>query len=151
MTRNPQPLVEVRLYSHLRKNFKKSHYFAVRSAAEGLRAMCSQVKGFRKYLLENSSPGYRCWLGDAPIQEVSELRYPCGKLIRIVPVTAGAKSGDLGQILLGAALMGLSLYLGPGVGAFWGTSVSSLSMSFGISPVLDVYSGSLDGLQHSGP
>src|SRR6478735_2526473 len=86
------PLIEVRLYGHLRAKFGKSYHLAVRSAAEAVRALSVIVPGFKTYVV-NSTSGYRVWLGDDVVKEKEELGYPCGKLVRIVPVTAGSKSG----------------------------------------------------------
>src|SRR5687768_11925691 len=95
-------LIEIRLYGSLRREFGKSYRLAVRSAAEAVRALCVVVPGFKQHMVEHSAPGYRVWLGDAPINEVSELGHPPGRLIRIVPVTAGAKRGGIGGIIFGA-------------------------------------------------
>ena len=124
------PLIEVRLYGHLRAKFGKSYHVAVRSAGEAVRFLSAVVPGFKAHLIKHSSPGYRIWLGNDPIQKNEELGYPGGKLIRIVPVTAGSKSG-FGSIILGAALIGASFYV-PGLSA----AVSSIAFSTGVSLAL---------------
>ena len=53
----------VLLYGHLRARFGKEYRFAVGSAAEAIRALCFQVKGFRAYLETHSEPGYRVLVG----------------------------------------------------------------------------------------
>jgi len=63
------PLIEVRLYGHLRAKFGKSYHVAVRSAGEAVRFLSAVVPGFKAHLIKHSSPGYRIWLGNDPIQK----------------------------------------------------------------------------------
>lgn len=151
MERKPQPLIEIRLYGHLRKQFGRSFNMAVRSAADALHALSIVLPGFRQYLAENSSPGFRVWLTDSPVKDAKELTYPPGKLIRIVPVTVGAGGGGIGQIFSGAALIGFAYFTGGiGVGlidayAAGGVleAAGSIAFSIGVSDVLKSYSGEL--------
>src|SRR3990170_3753066 len=113
-SQTPPNLVEVRLYGLLRRRFGRSYRLAVRSGAEAVRALCAVVPAFRRHLTEHSAPGYRVWLGAEVVTAADELQFPPGRLIRIVPVTAGAKSGGIGQIFLGAALIGASFFLPTG-------------------------------------
>ena len=136
----PQPLVEIRLYSHLRRKYGKSYRMAVSSAAEAVRALSSELSGFRQHLIEHAGPGYRVWYGDAQAMDPKELHYPCGKMVRIVPVIAGSKNPGLGAIFIGAALIGLAFAF-PGVAPFLGTSLSQIGTNIGISQVLEAYSG----------
>jgi predicted phage tail protein len=135
-TRQPA-LTEVRLYGHLRARFGKSHRVAVRSAGEGVRALCATVPGFRQHLQRHSLPGYRVWLDREVVADAAQLQVPAGRLIRIVPLTAGAKNGGIGQILTGAALIGLSYFLPvtPLISGFT-FSAASIATSIGISMVL---------------
>lgn len=136
-SQTPPRLTEVRLYGHLRARFGKTHRYAVRSAAEAVRALGATLPGFRQYMTEHSAPGYRVWLGDAPVRGMGELQHPAGSMVRIVPVTAGAKSGGLGSIVLGAALIAASFYL-PTTPLITGLSgsFSSIAFSMGFGLVL---------------
>lgn len=131
-------LTEVRLYGHLRARFGKSHRLAVGSAGEAVRALCAVLPGFRAHLAAHSAPGYRVWLGREAVADHEALRAPAGPLIRLVPLTAGAKNGGLGQIFLGAALIGLSFVPGLQAPLISGMSfsVASIAANIGLGLVL---------------
>lgn len=131
-------LVEIRFYGHMRKRFGRRIDLAVKSAAEAVRALCVVMPGFKQYMHEHQRSGFRVWLGHDPIKHPGELRYPCGRLIRIVPAVGGAGGGG-GQILLGAALVGLSFVPGLNVAIVPGllaTTYSSLAFSLGVSMII---------------
>ncbi len=110
--RKAPPLVEVRLYGHLRRRFGKTHRYAVASSGEAVRALCATVPGFRNYMLWQSAPGYRVWSGRGVLTDTNQLFEPSGTIVRIVPVTVGAKSGGIGAVIMGAALIYLSYQTG---------------------------------------
>lgn len=137
-------LTTVRFYGHLRKRFGPSHRLAVKNPAEAVRALCVVVPGFKRYMLQNSVPGYRVLAGKADVGP-KELRYPNGRDdIRIVPAVVGA--GGAFKVILGAALIAASVYF-PGFGAIAGTSfsVSSVAASVGASMVLGGVSEMISG------
>jgi predicted phage tail protein len=140
-TQTQQPLTEIRLYGHLRARFGRSYRLAVRSAAEAIRALGVVVPGFREYLATHSAPGYRVWLGADVITAGEQLHAPAGSLIRLVPVTAGAKS-ELGQIIIGAALInfapwaGTTALIGNLTGAAIVTSLGFAMVLGGVSQLL---------------
>lgn len=128
-----QRLVDVRLYGHLRK-FGKVFRLAVLTPAEGVRALCCILPGFRQHVADNGS--YRVVVGKHPVMEDKELGYPVGpQSISIVPVVAGAAKG-LGKVLVGVALIGLSFV--PGMQALaWGKiTAAGIAMNLGTSLVL---------------
>ena len=138
-TQTQQPLTEIRLYGHLRARFGRSYRLAVRSAAEAIRALGVVVPGFREYLATHSAPGYRVWLGADVVTAAEQMHAPAGSLIRLVPVTAGAKDAGLNQIIIAAALIVAAPYLP--TAAIYGTgasaiSISSIAYSVGISLAL---------------
>lgn len=102
-------MITVLLYGHLAKTFGRKHRFEIRTPQEAIRALSANHKGFRKYLIEHSKPGYRVLVGKEP-RDLETLAYPADDVIRIVPVVAGAGRG-LGSIILGAALMFSAPYL----------------------------------------
>jgi predicted phage tail protein len=140
-TQTQQPLTEIRLYGHLRARFGRSYRLAVRSAAEAIRALGVVVPGFREYLATHSAPGYRVWLGADVVTAGEQLNAPAGSLIRLVPVTAGAKS-ELGQIIIGAALIyfapafGTTALIGNLTGAAIVTSLGFAMVLGGVSQLL---------------
>lgn len=148
-SQTPAPrLTEVRLYGHLRRRFGKTFHYQIRSGAEAVRALCVTVPGFRQYLMQHSAPGYRVLLGADPVTDVNQLAYPAGRVVRIVPVTAGAKGG-FGTVLLGAALIGLSmsgfLSATPLITGVAGSSLASMAFSVGFGLVLGGVSQMLAG------
>ena len=130
---------EIRLYGELGKRFGRVHRLAVHSTAEAVRALCANFPAFERAVLD-TAPAYRVWAGRDRIADADGLHAPVGggEVIRIAPVIAGAKSG-LGQVLLGAALIGLSFFL-PGTALFtvgtFAPSLASIAFSVGVSMVL---------------
>jgi predicted phage tail protein len=107
----------------------------VRSAAEAIRFISDQIPEFRQFLAETAANAYQVIVDGAPIDE-GAIEYPALISVVIQPVIAGA--GDLGKILLGAVLLGVS-FLMPA--SFLGIS-STLVGQFGAALVL----GGLAGL-----
>lgn len=126
----------IRLYGPLGERFGRVWRFDVKSPAEAVRALCSQVPGFRQHLQTNRASGYRV-LCDTQARGERELALgTTAGTIRIVPVVQGAGKG-LGQIFLGAALIGASFFLSPAplIGGF-SFSASSIAFSMGSSLLL---------------
>jgi len=138
---NPTRLTTIRLSGQLGKKFGRVHRFYVSSAAEAVRAMCSQLEGFAAYLGdENNKTLYKVFVSDAQIDPEQDLHVQTGyKEIRIAPMVQGAKRG-LFQVVLGVALIALSFV--PGIGTLTmpfglaGTVGSAVLMPFGVSLVL---------------
>lgn len=120
----------IRLYGALGEQFGRIWRLDVKSPAEAVRALCLQLPGFRQYLQKNSAPGYRV-LADTHARDRRTLALAtAADTIRIVPVVCGAGKG-LGQIFLGAALIGASFFLqtAPLIEGF---SFSLSSVAFGV-------------------
>lgn len=144
-------LTEVRLYGHLARRFGRVFRLDVRTPAEAVRALSSQLAGFRQHLIDRNEPGYRVYSGRDPVTS-TRLHDPSGRAtIRIVPVTAGAKSKAFG-IILGVGLIAASFFLPitPLVAGF-DISASSLALNLGISMTLSGVSGLLAGSPRSTP
>lgn len=105
-----EQLTTIKLSGKLGKKFGREHKFYVSSPAEAVRALCSQLEGFRDYLAdEESGRFYRVFVQDVEINPTEQLHELSGsKSIRISPVVGGAKRGGLFQIILGAALIALA-------------------------------------------
>lgn len=114
-----QGLRSVRLLGELGHKFGRIHRMAVRTPAEAVRALCSQLEGFREYL-SGEGRRYRVLVGKQAITQ-DDLQLSAGDehAFTFVPVLAGGKSA-LGQILIGAALIGMSMGMGPLGGLFVG-------------------------------
>lgn len=127
----------VRLYGHLGQRFGRTHKLDVRSPAEAIRALTANFRGFAQAVADGQ---WRVLVG-GKAQALEQVHDPLAADISIVPAVAGA--GGLGRVLLGAALLGASFYLGPTFGMLpftegplAGLSVGSMLGSLGFSMVL---------------
>jgi predicted phage tail protein len=112
----------------------------VRSPAEAIRFISDQIPEFRQFLADTAANTYQIIVDGEAIDEQA-IEYPALISIIIQPVIAGA--GDLGKILLGAVLLGVS-FLMPA--SFLGIS-STLVGQLGAAMVL----GGLAGLINPAP
>lgn len=142
-----QRTIPIRLYGDMGKRFGKQHRLAVSTPGEAIRALCVIKPGFAAYLRERFDQPFRVIRGEEALDE-DGLLAPVGRaeVIKIVPVVAGAKDG-FGQILLGAALIGLAFYTAGGSSAFsdvlYSYIGSSWMQSAGIALVLGGVAGML--------
>ena len=120
----------IRLYGALGEQFGRVWRLDVKSPGEAIRALCSQVPGFRKHLQENAARGYRVLAGRDDRNEKTLCLPSSETTFRVVPVVSGAGKG-LGQIILGAGLVALSIWNPMG-----GTLLSSVLRGIGTSLVL---------------
>lgn len=126
-------LREVRLYGALGRQFGRVHHLAISTPAEAVRALCATLPGFKEFLINQVSYGYKV-IVDRSMRMVEALHDPFGKteVVKIVPVVGGAKSGGLG-IILGAIIFAVSAYVGfapgmkIGIGLMLGGVVQLLS------------------------
>lgn len=100
----------IKLYGELGRRFGKVHRLAVDSAAEAVRALTAVLPGFERALTSHPV-GFHVVVDRDDRADAERLHYPVGEgeAIKIIPATAGAKSGFF-QIILGAALIGLALF-----------------------------------------
>lgn len=144
-------LKKIKLLGHLRKKFGKEYTFDVSSPAEAVKALCHQVKGFREYLQNGKGKGqkFKIIVGDSALFDVEkQLTMQTSNDISIVPLIKGS-GGDLGNVILGGALLASSLGFGPlgglfvgefaafaGIGAAIGTGVGGALLFSGLSGML---------------
>lgn len=119
----------VLLYGHLGARFGRVHRYDAHSPAEAVRALSVTLPGFRQALIDGGA--YRVLRGGREALGADDIVAPhsARDTLRIVPAVAGAGRG-FGQILLGAALIGLSFV--PGIQA---VGFSLGPVSFGLSSV----------------
>lgn len=129
----------VRLYGRLGAKFGRVHRLAVLNAAEAIRALCVMVPGFERELMTSRDKGvaYACFAGRQNLS-LEQLTHPAGgDDIRIAPIIQGAKRGGLFSIVLGAALIAVSMYQPWAATTLFGsTTVGSLAGSLGLSLIL---------------
>ncbi len=125
------------LLGELGKRYGRRHLLDVKSPAEAVRALCANFKDFASFVSSSQerNVGYRV-LNMREDVAADELHNPAGRRITIAPVVAGA-GGKTGQILLGAALIGLAFVPGLQAIALVGaTTLASVAFSVGVSLVL---------------
>lgn len=105
----------VRLYGRLGATFGRSFRLAVNSPAEAVRALCSQLQGFERYLMESKGRGlgYAVFIGKRNLSELELATPPGNDEIRIAPILLGAKEAGWFQVLTGAVLVAAGLFLAP--------------------------------------
>lgn len=102
----------IRLYGYLGTRFGRMHRLAVNSPAEGIRALCTIIPGFKAELIASKDRGirYAVFRGKENLAP-EEMQLPPGKEdIRIAPVMQGAKRGGIFQTILGVALVVIGIY-----------------------------------------
>lgn len=105
------------LYGELAKRFGKHHRMAVKNAAEAIRALKANFKGFEAYMCgsHHHNVGFRVFMGGTSVKKYSDIHNPIGKndIIRIVPVVMGSKSPWV-QVLIGVALVAAAVVIAVG-------------------------------------
>ena len=108
----------VKVYGALRKRLGQCRFeFDVATPAQAIKALCVNFPGLDKWLVdsEKDGVGYRVAVSKEKVTErdLTPLLMPFSdrEVFSITPVVAGA-GGSTGQILLGAAIIGLSFGIG---------------------------------------
>lgn len=105
-------MVTVKFYGNL-KQFGTDFKLDVKDTAEAIRALCSQIKGFRQVLQQ----GYykvrigRDYLNPETLEKGLFYCLKDGQTVHFTPVIKGAKSGGVFQTILGVALIGVSFFI----------------------------------------
>lgn len=138
-------LTTFRLYGSLGKRFGKVHRLECHTPGEGITGLCVKLPGFQHHMMAAHLDGiaFRISKGKHKMGDVSELGHTHGdREITIAPVVGGAKSGGLGQLLVGVAVIVASFYTGGLASAAFGASAATASaigaatFSFGVSLTL---------------
>jgi predicted phage tail protein len=93
----------IRLYGDMGKRFGREHRFDVKTPAEAVRALCSQIQGFRSYLHEHAQSTFKVFVGGRNAHD--GLQYPSSdkEIIRIAPTLQGSGAGA--RVVLGVVLV----------------------------------------------
>lgn len=115
------------LDGRMAKKFGKRHQYHVADLREMLRAMCSQVPGFKKYMSEAHMKGIRFafFNGESNIglEEFDMTRG--GDTYRIMPIIEGAKNAGVLQIVIGAVALVAAFFTAGASLAAWGAAMSA--------------------------
>lgn len=108
----------IQLYGELGKIFGKEFHLDVKTSAEAIRALCTQLKGFRKHIEVHSEPGYVIKVAEEE-KTVEGLHDPVSKqeVIKIIPIIAGAGGDGWTSIIIGVVLIAVTWYFLPAGGA----------------------------------
>lgn len=118
-------MITVRLYGHLARKFGRVHKLHVRTPREAVRALCANFPEFKGHVLSHNEPGYHVRVGKE-YRDEEGLEFPAGDEVRIVPAVGGA--GSAGKIILGAALIYLTMGMGAPLASMAIGSGSSLAI-----------------------
>ena len=101
----------IKLYGDMGKKFGREFELDVQTPAEAIRALASQVKGFRAYLHAHAQDAFKIFVGGRNSSET--LDFPCSdkEIIRIAPVVQG--SGAVGRIVLGVVMLVVAYFVPP--------------------------------------
>ncbi len=144
-------MVEVKLLGELGRRFGRSYSFMVRNPRDVISALANQLDGFKEYLCgaHENGVGFKLVDQDPKGMDYDGVMMSCKQLI-IAPVITGSggKGMSIGQILLGAALIGLAFIPGVGTAVAAGaaakfTTVGTILFSLGTSLVLTGIAGLL--------
>ncbi|KFK97196.1 MULTISPECIES: tail assembly protein [unclassified Serratia (in: enterobacteria)] len=112
----------IRLYGPLRQFVKDNQKgiieMCVKTPGEGVKALCTVLPGFEKFMLTSKAKGltFAIFNGKRNIGK-DELDFNGTDEIRIVPVIIGSKQAGVFQTILGAVLVGAAAIMSGGLGA----------------------------------
>lgn len=99
------------LYGELGDKFGREWHFHVNSPAEAIKALMSQVKGFKQYVTSHQRHGFAIFV-DKELRDPKTLYFPCSSAepIKLVPYVGGAGGDSMFGVLLGGALLALTFW-----------------------------------------
>lgn len=123
----------IKLSGSLGRRFGVFHKLAVDSYPEAIRALSSQVEGFKDYMQSEvgSRMRYAVFVDGKNVGQHDEKSWQCAKEVRIIPIPTGSKSGGLFQVVLGAVIMATAFFTGGASLALMGAFASSAFMMGG--------------------
>ena len=125
-------MVTIRLVGEAGRRFGRKFQLAIKTPAEGLRALMLQIPGLREYLLESGDKGV-AWkvITDHSPEGIDEeqLLWPISKRLVLAPVPVGR--GGVGKIVAGVALVAASIFI-PGAAVIgFGLQFGAVSLGVG--------------------
>lgn len=128
------------LLGELGARFGRRHRFDVRTGTEAIRALAANFPDFARTLADSHhrGVGYRVLDQREPLHSVDQLAHPLSRRLVLVPVVSGA-GGGVGQILLGAAIIGAAFFTGGAslvAGSLVTTAAGQIAVGIGVSLAL---------------
>ena len=133
-------LIKVKLLGELGRKFGRSYEFMANSPKDVMSALCNQLDGFKRYMVDahEHGIGFKLINDDPDGMDYSNVLMGCNRLV-IAPIVSGG--GTMGRILIGVALIALAFV--PGVGSIalatfgkTATTLGSVLFSIGTGLVL---------------
>ena len=123
----------IKLSGSLGRRFGVFHKMAVDSYPEAIRALSSQVEGFKDYMQSEvgSRMKYAVFVDGKNVGQHDEKSWKCAREVLIVPVPTGSKSGGLFNVVFGAVIMATAFITGGASLAAMGAFASSAFMMGG--------------------
>lgn len=123
----------IKLSGSLGRRFGVFHKMAVDSYPEAIRALSSQVEGFKDYMQSEvgSRMKYAVFVDGKNVGQHDEKSWKCAREVRIVPVPTGSKSGGLFNVVFGAVIMATAFITSGASLAAMGAFASSAFMMGG--------------------
>lgn len=128
-----ETIKRIKLSGSLGRRFGVFHQMAVDSYPEAIRALSSQIEGFKDFMQSEigSRMKFAVMVDGKMVNHRNEKTWQCAKEIRIIPVPSGSKSGGLFGIVLGAVIMATAFFTGGASLAAMGAFASSAFMMGG--------------------
>jgi len=141
-------MVTIRLVGEAGRRFGRKFQLAIKTPAEGLRALMLQIPGLREYLLESGDKGV-AWkvITDHSPEGIDEeqLLWPISRRLVLAPVPVGR--GGVGKVVAGVALVAFAILV-PGIGAtaatIFGTQFGAVSLGIGAIGASMLFGGVAD-------
>lgn len=126
-------LKTIKLSGSLGRRFGVFHELAVDSYPEAIRALSSQVSGFKDYMQSEvgSRMQYAVFVDGKNVGQNDDSSWICAREVRIIPIPTGSKSGGLLQVVFGAAIMATAFFTGGASLSLMGAFASSAFMMGG--------------------
>ncbi|HAC8812673.1 TPA_asm: tail assembly protein [Salmonella enterica] len=107
-------VINVKLSGSLGRRFGVFHKYAVDSWPECVRALSSQVEGFKEFMQSEigSKMKFAIFVDGKNVGLNNDSAWHCASEVRIVPIPTGSKSGGLFQVVFGAAIMVTAFFTG---------------------------------------
>lgn len=146
-------LKTIRLYGVLGAKFGREHKLDIDSPSEAIKALSVLYDGFEQFLANAHLKGleFAVFKGKRNIAE-DELHLDTTEEIRIAPVIKGSKRGGFFQTILGVAMIGAAMMLGPagwaafGAGGFAGGALAMGGAAMALGGVVQMLSPQPRGL-----
>lgn len=106
--------INIKLSGSLGRRFGVFHKYAVESWPECIRALSSQVEGFKDFMKSEigSNMKFAIFVDGKNVGLNNDSSWKCAREVRIIPIPTGSKSGGLFQVVLGAAIMVTAFFTG---------------------------------------